>query len=211
VTGRGKSDDARADIAKIVDALRKQRAKQERGQPGPPTEAEIEAARKASEQVWRGVAGVRGVRPEPLMQHPPVDLIRKLPDPEPLPPVEVMNVREKGDAPDQQNPTRLPSLSKDVATYAPSTIAKAVRLFEVGTTRNEVAELTARLKRPDATRVRNLWSGGLLPLNQKGKLVPSPRVARVRGRIALRYLDGAGGRWLDPKTDPPPPAQGGQG
>jgi hypothetical protein len=59
--------------------------------------------------------------------------------------------------------------------FAPATIAKAVRQYREGATRNDVS--SERLTPQNATRVRNLRDGGLLPLSPEDKLVPSPRVA----------------------------------
>ena len=74
----------------------------------------------------------------------------------------------------------------------------------------EVARATG-IQRKDATRLRNLRDGGLLSLNDRGKILVDPRVGRVGGRIALRYLDDRGEKWLDPYTDPPPAVGGGSG
>lgn len=99
----------------------------------------------------------------------------------------------------------MPDLPRGLNTFTHGTVQKAVVLFGRGSTRNEVVEL-AGLAPKDATRVRNLWAGGLLPLNERGKLVPDPRVAKVGRRIALRYLDERRENWLDPHDAPPPPA-----
>jgi hypothetical protein len=99
-----------------------------------------------------------------------------------------------------------PELPKGVNVYSHATIKQAVILLANGTTGNDVARV-AKLEVQDATRVRNLVDAGLLRLNENGKLVANPRVARPGGRIVLRYL--LGGRWLDPHRDPPPTAQGG--
>jgi hypothetical protein len=87
-------------------------------------------------------------------------------------------------------------------------IQQAVKLFAVGMTRNDVAKATGAGSK-NATRVRNLIDGGLLPLNEERKLIVSPRVARQGGRLALRYLDERGERWLDPHKDPPATTRGG--
>ena len=97
----------------------------------------------------------------------------------------------------------LPELPKGVNAFTHGTIEKAVRLLAGGSTRNEAAR-RARLGAKDATRVRNLRDGGLLPLNAGGRLVADPRVARAGRRIVLRYVDDDGGRWLDPHDAPPP-------
>jgi len=92
----------------------------------------------------------------------------------------------------------LPLLPQRAASFTFGTVEKAVRGFEGGRTRNEVAT-DARLRSPhNATRIRRLCDGGLLRLNDEGKLVVSPRVARTGQRIVLRYLDERGERWLDP-------------
>jgi hypothetical protein len=104
-------------------------------------------------------------------------------------------------------PMAVPPLPNGVKLYRNGTILKAVELFESRQTRNDAAG-GARLTPNDATRVRNLHRGGLLPLNEKGKLVPDPRVGSARGKIALRYLDERGEQWLDPYKSPPPLAEG---
>jgi hypothetical protein len=101
-----------------------------------------------------------------------------------------------------------PPLPLGLNWFAHGKIQQAVKLFAAGSTRNDVAT-SAKLQPKDATRVRNLAAGGLLPLNEQRKLVPDPRVARAKGQIALRYLDESGQRWLDPHDDRPPLARGG--
>jgi hypothetical protein len=94
-----------------------------------------------------------------------------------------------------------------VNTYTFGTIEKAVRLFGDRATRNEVAS-AAKFDPHDATRVRLMREAGLLRLNDRGKLVLDARVARVGRRLALRYLDERGERWLDPIKNPPPLPRG---
>jgi hypothetical protein len=95
-----------------------------------------------------------------------------------------------------------PALPLGLTWYAHGTLQQAVRLLAKDVSRNDVAK-TTKLSPKDATRAHNLQSGDLLRLNEQRKLIVSPRVARKRGRIALRYLDGRSERWLDPHTDPP--------
>jgi hypothetical protein len=95
-----------------------------------------------------------------------------------------------------------PELPKGVLAYRHATIKQAVTLFANGTTRNDVAK-AVKLQPKDATRVRNLVDGGLLRLNEEGKLVVHPTVGRPRGLIVLRYHKV--GHWFDPHDYPPPP------
>jgi hypothetical protein len=99
-----------------------------------------------------------------------------------------------------------PALPRGLKWFAHGKLQEAVRQFDSGKTRNDVAK---KVGSKDATRVRNLIDGGLLPLSKERKLIVSPRVARQGGRFALRYLDESGEHWLDPHDEPPPPARGG--
>jgi hypothetical protein len=100
----------------------------------------------------------------------------------------------------------LPELPKGTNLYKRGAIKKAVKLFAKQATRKEVAAKT-KISRNDATRVSKLWDALLLDLDDQGKLVVSARVAQVKGRIGLLYLDERGEGWLNPAEDRPEPAR----
>jgi hypothetical protein len=115
--------------------------------------------------------------------------------------------------PDMPRPSETPRLPAGLQFFAHATIQRAVKLFASGTTRNDVAKRVPKLgSSHNATRVAKLSAGGLLSLNNQGKLVADGRVARRAGRIGLRYLDERSTGWLDPLTcAPPPTSKGGPG
>lgn len=91
----------------------------------------------------------------------------------------------------------LPAVPSEAAAYTHGTLQKAVRAFDDDQTPGDVAR-GAKLPLPDARRVRLLREHRLFRLNDVGKLVASPRIARKGKKYVLRYLSDDGSRWLDP-------------
>lgn len=97
-------------------------------------------------------------------------------------------------------PTRPPLPNETLLlTFAYGTVQKAVKSFiQREATAGDVAR-GAKMPMKDARRVRLMIEpAGLLSLNPSGKLVVDERVARKGMRYALRFLNDAGDRWLDP-------------
>jgi hypothetical protein len=84
-----------------------------------------------------------------------------------------------------------------IGKYAHASLQKAVKGFDAGDTKADVAR-AARLPPEDARRVRLMLGARLLSLNDKRKLFVDGRVAQLGSRYALRYIDESGTRWLDP-------------
>ena len=87
-------------------------------------------------------------------------------------------------------------------SFTQTRILKAIGLLDEREKQKDIAELT-QLSTHNVRRVRLMYEGGLLDVNERGKLWVDERVRLVpRGRVMLRYW-GADGRSSDPIEHPP--------
>jgi hypothetical protein len=99
---------------------------------------------------------------------------------------------------DHTNLTRpRPSLPSDVNLFLFSSIQKAARLLDEGASFYRVAD-ESLFNRHDASRLHWMLGRGLFQLNAGELLPPDWRVAQVGKRYALRFLDEAAWKWVDP-------------
>jgi hypothetical protein len=98
----------------------------------------------------------------------------------------------------QPNLTRpLPPLPADVNLFLFSSIQKGVRKFDAGASINRVHDETV-FTLHDASRLHWMLERGFFRLKAGKLLPPGWHVARVGKRYALRFLDEASWKWIDP-------------
>jgi hypothetical protein len=86
--------------------------------------------------------------------------------------------------------------SSQMGLYAHGKIQRAVNRFAKDASTNSVAK-NLHIPEADARRIKLMFRHNLFRL-EDGKLVVDDRVAHPESKYALRYLDDAGSRWLDP-------------
>jgi hypothetical protein len=98
----------------------------------------------------------------------------------------------------QPNLTRpLPPLPADVNLFLFSSIQKGVRMFDAGASINRVHDETV-FTLHDASRLHWMLERGFFRLKAGKLLTPGWHVARVGKKYALRFLDEAAWKWVDP-------------
>jgi hypothetical protein len=95
------------------------------------------------------------------------------------------------------NLARLPPLPPDVNLFAFSSIQKGARLFDRGASINRVADATVFTPH-DASRLHWMLERRLFRYEEGRLLPPDWRVGRRGKRYALRFLDEAAWKWVDP-------------
>ena len=90
-----------------------------------------------------------------------------------------------------------PSLPPDVNLFAFSSIQKGARKFADGASINRVARETV-FDLHDAPRLNSMLGRGFFRLHEGKLLPPDWRVGRAGKKYALRFLDEAAWKWVDP-------------